>query len=312
MAQRHPGTVGGLSALLLASTRAPKTVAGKEANQQLARQIETAEIGNLAAAFDRGVVGRWQAMQNLAPVFLARVRRSPDQPKSARLLAAICSMTRPNEDENPPAIYTEAANLIADEYASSPDISHFCEGLRKGALWTVQFERHLRAILQANQDRWVRCSAQLACIVQSITEDRQTEAATLFEQFLTEFDGKHSYPAQGIEVGFRSEAKDQLVELRSRAVGMPAPDIAGFDLDDKPMKLSDYRGRAVLLHLRSRRERLSQLLGRLASFVVNVSRTKPPNDPAQQRRGPSGLRTWESQHAPAVCCSVWFGGEALR
>ena len=62
VAQRHPGTVGGLSALLLASTRAPKTVAGTEANQQLARQIETAEIGNLATAFERGVLGNWRPL----------------------------------------------------------------------------------------------------------------------------------------------------------------------------------------------------------------------------------------------------------
>jgi hypothetical protein len=125
VARKHPGTVGGLSALLLAATRAPDTAAGKEANQQLARQIETAEIGNLAAAFDRGVRGRWQAMQNLAPAFLARARRSPDHPNVARLLAAVCSMTRPNEDGSPPAIYQEAADLIAGEHASSPDIGHF-------------------------------------------------------------------------------------------------------------------------------------------------------------------------------------------
>src|SRR5262245_47973680 len=35
--------------------------------------------------------------------------------------------------------------------------------------------------------------------------------------------------------------------------------------------------------------------------------SKPPNDHAQQRRGPSELRTPETLHAPAVCCSVWFG-----
>ena len=33
----------------------------------------------------------------------------------------------------------------------------------------------------------------------------------------------------------------------------------------------------------------------------------PPNDPAQQRRGPSELRISKSLHAPAVCCSAWFG-----
>jgi thiol-disulfide isomerase/thioredoxin len=249
VAQKHPGTVGGLSALFLAATRAPKTAAGREANQQLARQIDTADLGNLAAAFDQG--GAWPGqLQNLAPAVLARARQNPDHPKAARLLAAVCSMTRPNEDETPPAIYDEAANLIADKYASSPDINHFPEGLRTGPPWAIAYERHLRAILQVTQDRFVRCTAQfaLANVVQAATEDRQAEAEALFEQFLAEFDGKNSYRAQGIEQQYFAEAKGQLVELRHRALGKPAPEITGIDLDDRPMKLSDYRGRVVLLN----------------------------------------------------------------
>jgi thiol-disulfide isomerase/thioredoxin/predicted esterase len=196
------------------------------------------------------VRGRWQAMQNLAPAFLARARRSPDHPNVARLLAAVCSMTRPNEDGSPPAIYQEAADLIAGEYASSPDIGHFCEGLRTGPPWSVPYERHLRAILRVNQDRLVRCTARfaLANVVQAAAEERQAEAETLFEQFLAEFDGKQSYRAQGIEQGYIAEARGQLVELRHRAVGRPAPEITGIDLSGRPMRLSDYRGRVVLLN----------------------------------------------------------------
>ncbi len=36
------------------------------------------------------------------------------------------------------------------------------------------------------------------------------------------------------------------------------------------------------------------------------------NDTAQQRRGPSEQRTSKSLHAPAVCCSAWFGVRAVR
>ena len=250
VAQRHPDTVGGLSALLFASTRAPKTDAGKEAKRQLAGQIGTAEIGNLAEAFDRGAVGNLRPLEGLAPALFVRARQSPDHPKAARLLAAICGMTQPDEDAEPPAIYAETAGLIADKYASSPEIHYFCEGLRDGARWTPPYERHLRAILQVNQDRNVRCAAQfaLAALVQSTSEDRQTEAETLFKQFLAEFDGKHDYPAKVFEEHYRFEAQRQLDELRSRSLGMPAPEIAGVDLFDKPMKLSEYRGRVVLMN----------------------------------------------------------------
>jgi thiol-disulfide isomerase/thioredoxin len=248
--EKHPGSVGGLSALFLAATRAPKTAAGNEAHRQLAQQIETADMGRLAAAFDRGVVGNWRTLENLSPAFLARARHSPDHPKAARLLAAACTATLPHEDGKPPAVYAESADLIADKYGSSPDITHFCEGLRAAPPWTAPYERHLRAILKVNQDRFVRCSAQfaLANVVQAAGEDRQGEAQALFEQFLAEFDGKFSYHAQGIEQQYIVEANGQLVELRQRAVGQPVPEITGIDLDDKPLKLSDYRGRVVLLN----------------------------------------------------------------
>ena len=36
------------------------------------------------------------------------------------------------------------------------------------------------------------------------------------------------------------------------------------------------------------------------------------NDPAQQPRGLSELRIWKSDHAPAVCCSAWFGAPLVR
>ncbi len=102
----------------------------------------------------------------------------------------------------PSPLYTEAADLIADRFADSPDIGHFCEGLgflsHGSQRWAPRFERHLRAILKANRDRSVRCRAQfaLASVVQNAPEDRQAEAEALFEQYCAEFDGKYAYPFQ--------------------------------------------------------------------------------------------------------------------
>ena len=39
----------------------------------------------------------------------------------------------------------------------------------------------------------------------------------------------------------------ELDEIRHRAIGMPAPEIVGVDLLNRPMKLSDFRGRVVVL-----------------------------------------------------------------
>ena len=114
----------------------------------------------------------------------------------------------------------------------------------------ARFERHLRAILKVNRDRSVRCRAQfaLASVVQNAPEDRQAEAETLFEQYCAEFDGKLVYSFQGIEKMLNHVAQVQLKELRFRAVGRPAPEITGVDLNGQPLSLSEYRGRVVLLN----------------------------------------------------------------
>jgi hypothetical protein len=152
--QQYPGTVGGVSALLLAAVNAPKTPAGQDAAGQFAEQIETADIAILASAFDR-VGGRRRAVTRFAPLLLARVRREPDHSRGGGLLAACCTILAPDADGQPPALFHEAADLIADQYAASPDLANFCEFLGGGAgspPWAVRYERHLRAILAVNQE----------------------------------------------------------------------------------------------------------------------------------------------------------------
>ena len=42
-------------------------------------------------------------------------------------------------------------------------------------------------------------------------------------------------------------AQDELFEMRELAFGKTAPEIAGEDVDGQPLKLSDYRGKVVVL-----------------------------------------------------------------
>src|SRR5262249_26997327 len=132
-------------------------------------------------------------------------------------------------------------------------INHFPEGLAGTAgspPWGGRYERHLRAILDVNQNRAVRCAAQyaLASVVLVAGADRQAEAGGLFEKFCAEFDGTHSYHYQGIEQQYCITARMQLKELQFHAAGKPASEIDGIDLDGRPLKLSDYHGRVVLLN----------------------------------------------------------------
>jgi cytochrome oxidase Cu insertion factor (SCO1/SenC/PrrC family) len=43
-------------------------------------------------------------------------------------------------------------------------------------------------------------------------------------------------------------AKTELFEIHHLAVGKEAPDMDGVDQDGQPFKLSDYRGKVVLLY----------------------------------------------------------------
>jgi RNA polymerase sigma factor (sigma-70 family) len=76
------------------------------------------------------------------------------------------------------------------------------------------------------------------------------EAETILEQIGKEFGGLSS---QGDRLGKAAYAKlvkdanAELAEIRNLSVGQPAPEIAGEDIDGKPFKLSDYRGKVVYL-----------------------------------------------------------------
>ena len=70
----------------------------------------------------------------------------------------------------------------------------------------------------------------------------EAEAATLFETVIEKF--------ANIKAGrdtLGAQAKADLYEMRHLAVGKTVPEIAAEDLDGTKFKLSDYRGKVVLL-----------------------------------------------------------------
>ncbi|HEV8717936.1 MAG TPA: redoxin domain-containing protein, partial [Candidatus Binatia bacterium] len=70
------------------------------------------------------------------------------------------------------------------------------------------------------------------------------EAETLYEQANQKY-GDVKLPYDGT-VG--ETAQTELFEIRHLSVGKEAPDIEGVDQDGQQFKLSDYRGKVVLLY----------------------------------------------------------------
>jgi thiol-disulfide isomerase/thioredoxin len=187
----------------------------------------------------------------LAPLVLGVAKRHLDNPRSAGLLAWVCSGAFNDRSAEPPASFAEAADLIADRFAASPDISHFGETLGSmngGPPWAVKYERHLRAVIAANRTRLVRCTASfaLASVVQRAGEVRQDEAEALYRQFLKDFDG--SDPSiKNVEDNLIHSARVEADGIKARGLGKPAPAMVGVDLDGRPMTLDDFRGKVVMV-----------------------------------------------------------------
>jgi hypothetical protein len=84
------------------------------------------------------------------------------------------------------------------------------------------------------------------------------EGAALYERVVNEF-GDIPCPEPSLDQpidpsrGVRSTTLDELAAIYRKAltifgIGRPAPEIEGLDLDGKPMKLSEYRGKVVVIY----------------------------------------------------------------
>jgi thiol-disulfide isomerase/thioredoxin len=257
LSEKYPNSTGELAALYWAAFLPTKDAAKDKVYQLCCTRIATADLDQLALAIQYAAehpgANQGRNEQDIAHAILERVKQNLVHPKAARLLTQVCCLSYAETHADPPPIFAESAELIVSKHADSPDINNLCEllGTEFGGnpSWARQYERHLREILEVNQYRQVRCAGliALASIVQSAGDSRKDDAIELYKRFLSEFDGEHQYPYQNIEQRLREAATIQLDELVHPLVGDAAQELVGLDLDGKPMKLSDYRGKVVLL-----------------------------------------------------------------
>jgi thiol-disulfide isomerase/thioredoxin len=232
----------------MVACRLPNTEEGKKSAEALVEQAASADLGVLAQALPFPTNVSEEPVLAVVPIILERVKKDPAHPQSPHLLASVVCGSADRDAVKPPAEFIEAADLIVKRYADSPQITNFCE--LHGCRWAALFEKHLRTILEKNQHRHIRAATSfaLAYVAQSSGESRQREAEMLYEEFIKKFDGSHGsehYFYANIEKDMNKSAKDELAILRS--LGKPAPEIIGIGLDGRAMKLSDYRGKVVLL-----------------------------------------------------------------
>jgi hypothetical protein len=175
---------------------------------------------------------------------------------------------------------SKAMRRLAEKHAAEPKLAGAISGIAYS--YSPVAETLLRAVVEKNRDRTARGNATLALaqflkrrvdLIRTLTENEKRahelepflraqgfdkeaiarlkatdpadilkEVESLFEKVEKEFaDIGHGRSTLG------KSAAGELRELRELAVGKPSPDINGEDIDGKPFKLSDYRGKVVVV-----------------------------------------------------------------
>jgi hypothetical protein len=178
--------------------------------------------------------------------FLELVQRHPSDPAALDAFAWIIRGTRGGSEAR------EAAESLSDELLGSEHTARFCRRLvDKPCPVTRQL---LERIMRINPQREVQgyarygvaqCYKRLTEMGNKTPQQRAQDtakAAGLLSQ-VVQFYG--DLELKSGTLGTRAAA--ELFELRHLAIGQTAPEIEGKDLDGCPLKLSDYRGKVVLL-----------------------------------------------------------------
>lgn len=208
--------------------------------------------------------------------FLELAEKNPKDPAALDALTWILiHMRSPKSDPNSPQ--TQAMKILLRDHVQSEKIATLCYTL--GYAQDEERGKFLQAVLEKNKHRSVQAKACLA--LAQVTENRlrlarqfkdepemakryetllgkeavealvktgsdklSKEAEALYERILKDF-ADVAYPGGGTAGKL---AEKRLEALRNPIlVGKPAPEIEGEDIDGKKFKLSDYRGKVVLL-----------------------------------------------------------------
>jgi hypothetical protein len=145
------------------------------------------------------------------------------------------------------AVGDEAVGLILENHLDKVTVQ-VCQGLSRAN--SPAAAKLLEGVLEKSKDHQIQANACL-CLAQNLknrseapgvkraeAEKLNKQAESFFEQVEKKF----------ADVGKLAEqAKKELFEVRFLAIGKTVPEIEGEDVDGKKFKLSDYRGKVVLL-----------------------------------------------------------------
>jgi hypothetical protein len=210
----------------------PSADTQSQAVKQLQNWLDKVSLEDLNKKLSRNYYLNSPDMHNAV---LAKVEKSTGDAKAVSVLIWLQRQGLINPGST---VAKRSGELLLTKFIDSKDLGQFALGL--GDSRDAKAIETLRTILEKNPHDEVKASACVALAKHlGKKEATQPEAEKLLERAINEL------PGAGKAV--KASAKGELNELKFLAIGKVIPDVKGNDLDDKEFKISDYRGKVVLL-----------------------------------------------------------------
>jgi len=239
-------------AVALGSALHAAHVPGRQSQDVLEFAAAQQQFQQLMLAQPKTVEDIQKAREMYAERLLGLVEKYPKSPLAIDALTLIVEFDAGEANEGG-MTFCKAVDILVRDHLKSNKLGQVCMALGSSA--APDAERLLRAIVDKNPSRDLQGAAcyNLALCLKKQSEkvppgDKPAEkpakeAEDLFERVLK----KHA-SVKSLQGKLGDLAKDELFAIRNLAIGKMAPDILGKDLDGKAFKLSDYRGKVVVLH----------------------------------------------------------------
>jgi len=218
-----------------------------------------------------------------AVLFVQIAEKHPKDPAALDALLWVVKHTRevPNKSNTP---FARAKPILVRDYLQHPKIGVLCLSLRYEDL-NPQAVQVVRQVLEKNPDKSAQAQAAyslakllrrraasaeffakkadakilasfekeygkeaIADVKRADPDALKKESLALLERLTKEKEFADTVIDYGTKKVALGELADRdLFEIRYLQPGLPAPEIVGEDIDGRPMKLSDFRGKVVLL-----------------------------------------------------------------
>jgi hypothetical protein len=185
--------------------------------------------------------------QKYGPRFMKLAEENAKDPVAVDALIWVATRARGTPESG------KALDVLLKDHVTSPKLGPVCQSLMYSP--DPEADRLLRSLMEKNPSHEVQAQAcyslasRLKEHAQEAAQDKRPDAdkltkesEELFERVIQKFGNVKHFRGT-----LADAAKGDLFEMRNLSIGKKAPEIEGEDIEGKKFKLSDYRGKVVVL-----------------------------------------------------------------